>query len=223
MLGWLRILVFSGLFAAALVPLGSVSAQGADRDLLSNQACRANPDSEDCICRDVYEFSRTPKFIDISSAPYLRAAPVVQTIHPDGRVTYAAPVPPRGPEGFPYYSPEEGRWVGGLPEDYEDLENSKYAAYCSLEYFQENQYRLWYFALAFGGTLAAISIAWGGFVYMQESVSGETRSTARTTVLRVVIGLVLLACAFIVWDAVSGIFLDGSAVWDLRPGILERY
>ena len=58
---------------------------------------------------------------------------------------------------------------------------------------------------------------------MQEAVSGETRSTGRTIMIRAVLGLVVLAGVFLIWEGVSALFLQGYDIWRTEPGFLEIF
>ena len=215
---WLRVvLVMLPLLAVGLAGADPASAQ--DSALLDDAACRANPHSEECICRNIHAFAVVPRFVDYTQYP-----PVAQSLNcriEDGRRLCELPSPLRVP---PVFSEETLTWSGGnAADDYYFVENNKYKAYCSLAYFRENLRRLWVFALALAGGLVAISIAWGGVIYMQEAVSGETRSTGRTIMIRAVLGLVVLAGVFLIWEGVSALFLQGYDIWRTEPGFLEIF
>ena len=215
---WLRaVLVMLPLLAVGLVGADTASAQ--DSNFLDEAACRVNPHSEECICREIHGFAVVPRFVD-----YTRYPPVATSLDcsvVDGRRVCQLPDPPRA---HPQFNPDTLTWSGGNPAlDYFFVENTKYKAYCSLAYFRENLRRLWVFALAFAGGLMAVTVAWAGVIYMQEAVSGETRSTARLILIRSVLGLVILAGVFLIWEGVSALFLQGYDIWRTEPGFLEIF
>ena len=214
---WLRaVLVMLPLLVVSLVGADTASAQ--DSALLDEAACRVNPHSEECICRNIHAFAVVPRFVDYTVYPPVATA--LDCSIEDGRRVCDLP----SPERYLEFDQETLTWSGGdSQEDYFFVENEKYKAYCSLAYFRENLRRLWVFALALAGGLVAISIAWGGVVYMQEAVSGETRSTGRTIMIRAVLGLVVLAGVFLIWEGVSALFLQGYDIWRTEPGFLEIF
>ena len=188
--------------------LSSGTAHAQRADIFSGEggeACRNDPHSEECICREVVRYAWVPN---------------------DWEEVAGVPSYPPVAIGA-YWDDEIKSWVPqteGDPDKKLDMEaNSKYKAHCSLAYFRENLTRLWYFLLALGGTLAGVSIAWAGFVHMQESVSGETRSMSRTMIIRTVLGVILLACVFFAWQGVSDLFLGEFEIWSDRPGLLEGF
>lgn len=225
--GFLIALPLVGIFAFAAAP---VSAQGGD-ELLERPACRVNPHSEECICSDVHAYSLVPRFVDYTVWPPVALA-LDCAIDGSGKRSCGDPSPPRAD---PLFDVDSGRWLpaGGsrdsnaiavsIDRDFTLVQNEKYKAYCSVSYFRENLRRLWVFALAFAGGLVAITVAWGGTIYMQEAVAGETRSFARAVIIRSLLGLILLAAVYLIWEGVSGMFLGGFDIWRTPPGFLELF
>ena len=204
-----------------LASAGPALAQGPDdSELLRNQACRVNPHSEECICREVHAYSMVPLFVDYTSSTGVPVAFAYDCAIKDGRRECTDPKDKRA---APVFDPDSLTWSGGATRDYVVVQNTKYKAYCSLAYFRENLRRLWVFALAFAGGLMAITVAWCGATYMQEAVSGENRAMARTVLIRSVLGVVVLAAVFLIWEGVSGLFLQGFDIWRTEPGFLEMF
>lgn len=200
-----RVLAVAVLAVVCGMVLSSGTAHAQREDILSGdagEACRKNPHSEECICFDVSRYAKVPV----------------------AWVEVAAGVPEYPPVAIgATWDDELKSWVSADPDNLKTEVNSKYKAHCALSYFRENLRRLWYFMMALGGTLTAVSIGWAGFVHMQDSVSGETRSMSRTIIIRTVLGVVLLACVFFAWEGVSGLFVGEFEIWSDRPGLLEGF
>ena len=216
---FLFIRVFLVLSAAAgfalLTPPPPALAQSTEV-LLDNPACRENPHSQDCICAEVMKFGFFPK-----------------DFNPDG-----TPVDSNGDNVLPVEK-EDGVWVervqiidGGLPvvvevkvldENLSDLQfmtDDRYSQRCAMAYFRENHRRLWYFAVALGGSFTVLSLIWGGVVYMQNAASGVMElSRIRGMLARVLIGMVILACALLIWDGISGALFSGVDSWTHDRGV----
>lgn len=208
-------------FGVWLVPDGA-SAQR--EDLLTDQACRNDPNSEACICRDVFVYRLVPANIDYSTFPPQAGFRMDGNNRVDqveieglGMVRRAS-----GSSAPPVWNDELKRWDGDLV-DMEVRPNTAFDSYCSLEYFRENLRRLVYVAMAVGGLLFALSVGWAGFVHMQETASGAAQSSARNIILRTFIGMILLASVFVVWEGVSGLFLGGVDIWDTDPRLFEFF
>ena len=97
--------------------------------------------------------------------------------------------------------------------------NDQYGQQCSLSYVRENLRRLYFFVAAVGAGFAAISMTWAGVVYMQESSSGMDLTRARGMMIRVLIGLVVLASALMGWEGVNDLLLLHVESWDPRTGV----
>lgn len=82
---------------------------------------------------------------------------------------------------------------------------------CALRYLQRNLGALWKFAAVLAGSLATGSLVWAGFVLMQDSVNGEGIARARTIVVRVLVGVLIVAMGSFVMEA---LFLDLFGVPD---------
>ena len=122
----------------------------------------------------------------------------------------------------------DGLWVdgelcGGWNED-SDLEfmrDDRYKQRCALSYFREDQRRLWYFAVALGASFTVISLIWVGVVHMQNTASGVDISKTRAMLVRVMIGLIILACAFLIWDGLNELLFKGLDSWTLEQGVFH--
>lgn len=97
----------------------------------------------------------------------------------------------------------------------EFVKTRKYRYLCSMSYLRENIRRGWSFVVLLAAGLASVSMVWCGFVYAQETSSGEQRATARLLLIRVIIGVLLVAMAYLAWDVVNGFFFAGSEGWNL--------
>lgn len=202
-----RLWWFLALFWLALP--APVSAQATD-DLLAEAACRENPHGEDCICAEVTPFAYFPKRF---------AAGLPADTNGDTR-------PPELVDGVWMDRYGNDLYLGGALEkekgvtsDLVYTDNRVYGEHCAMAYFREDLRRLWYFAVALGATFMAASLAWMGVVHMQNSASAVDLSRTRGMLLRVILGVVILASALVVWEAVSGfLFLDREA-WTLERGI----
>ena len=93
------------------------------------------------------------------------------------------------------------------------MQDDRYAQRCALSYFRENQRRLWVFAVAVGVGLAVLSLIWTGLTFMQQSASGLDLSRARQHLARIIIGVVVLACAAIVWEGLNEVLFSGVDFW----------
>ena len=201
-----KLLVALAVGALSLtVGLGKVEAQGGI-DLFSEEACQENPHSEACICVNVMRYALYPIGFDLSGKP-----------HPD---------PASSPPAYPVFNEETGLWVGIPPTFNETTKvweggnlrfsySDRYGQHCTLSYVREDLRRLWYFVAAVAGLIAAMSFAWAGVMYMQESASGGDMSRSRGVVVRVAIGLVLVGSAFGIWESTSGLLVGHLQNWTL--------
>ena len=106
--------------------------------------------------------------------------------------------------------------VGELADGVSDLQfmvDDRYNQRCAMSYFRENQRRLWVFAVWLGAGFTVISLIWGGVAYMQNAASGVELSRIRGMLTRVLVGFVILACALLIWDGVSGALFYGVDSW----------
>ena len=213
---WLRVSLFF-LLVLGLVLLQfprPASAQSTDL-LLESQACRANPHSELCICADVRVHGLFPKEFEPDGTP--------KDEDGDG---YA---PSRSIDGVWEDHPDEAdnhnsSLVGDEDNDKKrsDLEfmaSDRYSQHCALSYVRENQRRLWYFAVALGTMFTVISMIWVGVTYMQNSASGVDLSRSRAMLMRVVIGIVILASAFLIWEGLNEVLFNRLDSWTLERGV----
>ena len=94
-----------------------------------------------------------------------------------------------------------------------------YAQHCAMSYFRENQRRLWVFAVALGAVFSVLSLIWIGVTYMQYSASGVELSRARALLMRVIIGLVIMACALLIWEGLNEYLFSGVESWTQNRGV----
>ena len=193
-----------------LMEPGIVYAQ-AGIDRFSEEACVENPHSEACICVAVRRYGQYPRGYDSMGTP--------------------TPVDVGGSLEYPVFLEEERVWVG-IPAVYNpDTDqweggnlvpalNDRYGQHCALSYVREDLRRLWYFLAAVGGLLAAMSFAWAGVMYMQDSASGGDISRSRAVMVRVVIGMVFLGSSVLVWENLSGLLVSHLDTWTLN---FDRY
>ena len=209
MVKWILLgLVVVGSLWISVSPVGSVMAQS-NEDFLADAECDDDPNSEQCICARVRQFALYPRFISSGGVIALYDS------DDDGEV--------------PFLDPDDGVWKDSDGEatgvsrsgldpvvtELVSLPSDEYGQNCSLAYFRENLRRLWFFAVALGGGLAALSLGWAGVAYMQASASGADLSRSRTMIMRVLIGIVILACAYLIWEGASNLFLGGYETWSL--------
>lgn len=204
-----------------LVP-GEASAQR--EYLLTDQACQADPNSEACICRDVFLYRLVPANVDYSSYPPTAGFRMDNGNRVDQAEIEGIGMVQRGagPHAPPEWNAELKRWEGNMV-DMEVRPNTAFNSYCSLEYFRENLRRLVYVVIAIGLLLFTVSVGWAGFVHMQETASGSAQSSARNIIVRTVIGMILLASVFVIWEGVSALFLDGLDIWDTDPRVFDLF
>ena len=117
----------------------------------------------------------------------------------------------------PTFNPANGKWEGG---NLERALTDRYGQHCTLSYVREDLRRLWYFLAAVAGLLAAMSFAWAGVMYMQDSASGNDISRSRAVMVRVVLGMVIIGSSFLVWESVSGLLVSHLDTWTLN---FDRY
>ena len=99
------------------------------------------------------------------------------------------------------------------------MSSDRYGQHCALSYVRENQRRLWYFAVALGSMFTVISMIWVGVTYMQNSASGVDLSRSRAMLMRVVIGIVILASAFLIWEGLNEVLFSRLDSWTLERGV----
>ena len=201
--------------AGALAAPSGVEAQ-AGIDLFAEEICRENPHSEDCICVHVRRFGLVPIYEDGNDTPEPDPDPLV-------------PEPDRLPVfdstggiwlGVPQQFDEDGKWIAG---NLQFIQSDSYGEHCSLAYVREDMRRLWRFVASVSALMAAMSFAWAGVMYMQDSASGGDVSKSRGVVIRVVVGLILVGSAYIVWEGASGFTVQHLDNWTLDFGKLHDF
>ena len=202
-------LVVAGVCCLALwSPSGPVAAQGGEV-LLTDEVCRSDPNSEDCICRGVKRISRVPA-AGVVFDPGL--GPQVDT----SSALWDPDVVPH-----PVWDEDSRQWTGN-EEHFEYIPTDHYKAFCSMEYFREDLRRLLYFLIALASGLVLISVAWAAVIHMMDSATGEQRSQARTIIVRTIVGLVLIAMLFVIYDQVSGLAVGTFDIWDTDVPFLQE-
>ena len=180
------------------------SAQSTDL-LLESEACRADPHSEECICADVQLYGLFPKEFKSDVA-----GPERTDADGDGKF------PSKTIDGLWEDDPDEA--VVREESDLEFTSSDRYGQHCALSYVRENQRRLWYFAVALGTMFTVISMIWVGVTYMQNSASGVDLSKSRAMLMRVIIGIVILASAYLIWEGVNEVLFNRLDSWTLDRG-----
>ena len=212
---FLILLVVAGFIM--LAPPPPASAQSTEL-LLENTVCRDNPHSEDCICAEVRKFGYFPDEFDIEGEPV--------DSNEDGAF------PTKTPDGV-WVDGAGGVWADGKGElwleggdplnpvesDLQFAVDDRYNQRCAMSYFRENQRRLWVFAVWLGAGFTVISLIWGGVAYMQNAASGVELSRIRGMLTRVFVGFVILACALLIWDGISGTLFFGADFWTQDRGV----
>ena len=118
----------------------------------------------------------------------------------------------------------EGKWYGTLASvdrlgNYRDdgdlrlVSNQAYDFDCSVSYFREDLRRAWQFAAILAGTFLFAGMAWAGVAYMQDSASGADLSRSRAMMFRMILGLIMVASAYVVWEAVGENLLGHLQTW----------
>ena len=191
------------LLPLAVVPSGA-SAQSVDV-LLESEACKRNPHSEDCICAEVQKFAFFPKALKPGEDPYADPG-VVLNLDNDG-------------DGFQpglinrVWVDHDNEADSGDKSDLQFVLTDDYGQDCALSYFRENLRRLWVFGVALGAVFASISFIWIGVTHMQHTASGMDISKSRMMFVRVGLGIIILACALIVWEGLNDYLLEGLNGW----------
>ena len=201
---------------SALFLASSGDARAQEFDLFEDEACREDPSGEDCICAKVRQLGHYP----INSEW-------------DVDVGYVVGLDSDGDGVVPEFDPERGIWSGNpatpasVDADAPDGDlifsrNDFYHQQCALSYFREDLRRMWRFGVALGAALAAASVAWAGVVWMQESASGNDIARSRGMIIRVVIGVIILSCSYLVWEGVSSMLSGHLETWSGERGSFYR-
>ena len=212
-----------------LAPPPPASAQSTEL-LLENAVCRDNPHSQDCICAEVRRFGYFPKsFLPIFDPELPDGSPVdsnLDDVFPrltkEGVWVEMVPLEENGVKVMGTDGKPVGVEVMPLEEEESDLQfavDDRYNQRCAMSYFRENQRRLWVFAVWLGAGFTVISLIWGGVAYMQNAASGVELSRIRGMLTRVFVGFVILACALLIWDGISGTLFFGADFWTQDRGV----
>lgn len=194
-----------GILAAGLQPLPA-SAQGVDT-LLDNPVCREDPYSEDCICAEVRQVAMFPLVID----PSTRSA-----VDSDSD-TFA----PTETDGVWRDHPDEA--VAGLASELVYVQTDEYGQQCAMSYWRENQRRLWVFGVSVAAVFTVIGMVMVGITYMQHSASGMDLSRARLQLIRIFIGVVIVACSMLVWEGVNAFLFSNLESWTFERGVFYDF
>ena len=212
-----------------LAPPPPASAQSTEL-LLENSVCRDNPHSQDCICAEVRRFGYFPKsFLPIFDPEFPDGSPadfneddVFPRLTKEGVWVEMVPLLENGVKVMGTDGKPVGVEVMPLDKDESDLQfavDDRYNQRCAMSYFRENQRRLWVFAVWLGAGFTVISLIWGGVAYMQNAASGVELSRIRGMLTRVFVGFVILACALLIWDGISGTLFFGADFWTQDRGV----
>ena len=218
---FLILLVVAGFIM--LAPPPPASAQSTEL-LLENAVCRDNPHSEDCICAEVRRFGYFPKGFKVDGTPAdSNEDDVFPRLTKEGVWVERVPLLENGVKVMGTDGKPVGVEVRPLePEEESDLQfavDDRYNQRCAMSYFRENQRRLWVFAVWLGAGFTVISLIWGGVAYMQNAASGVELSKIRGMLTRVFVGFVILACALLIWDGISGTLFFGADFWTQDRGV----
>lgn len=192
-------LFWAGLALALGVWLAPDGASAQREDLLTDQVCRNNPNSEACICRDVFVYRLVPANIDYSTFPPQAGFRMdgnnrVDLVEIEGIGMARQDL---GSPAAPVWNDELKRWDGDMV-DMEVRPNTAFDSYCSLEYFRENLRRLVYVTMAVGGVAVCVKRRLGGLrPYAGDGERGGA-VVGRNIILRTFIGMILLASGFVV-------------------------
>ena len=219
---FLILLVIAGFIM--LAPPPPASAQSTDL-LLENSVCRDNPHSQDCICAEVRQFGYFPKSFKVNGTgpKDSNGDEVFPMLTEEGVWVEMVPLVENGVKVLDMYGKPVGVKVKRLePDAKSDLHFAVDDAYnqrCAMSYFRENQRRLWVFAVWLGAGFTVISLIWGGVAYMHNAASGVELSRIRGMLTRVFVGFVILACALLIWDGISGTLFFGADFWTQDRGV----
>ena len=208
---FLAVVVF--LLVGFLAAPEGVLAHGHE-ELFGEESCRdpdIGPYHEYCICAQVRKFGEFPKGGGVEE--------IEDPLNPGEYITVGDDYD--GDGELPQFDEVEEIWVGDA-DDLGLFVSDKYGQECALSYVRENMRRGWYFLAVLGAGFAAISMTWVGVVYMQESSSGSDLTKARGMLIRVLIGLVIVTCALLAWEAISGFLLDYRETWTLDRDTFYR-
>ena len=215
-------LVVLALLTVLAGPGDTVWAQGVD--LFATEECQENPHTELCICGEVRKFGSLP--VHAVEDTSVEGGYVAWTGRPD-----AEPPGEAVPLDVAHFNDETELWEGETCE-FDEIDkdtcglvfayNDQYGQQCALSYVRENLRRLYFFVAAVGAGFAAISMTWAGVVYMQESSSGMDLTRARGMMIRVLIGLVVLASALMGWEGVNDLLLQHVESWTQDRGTYYR-
>ena len=219
---------FLAFVTAFLLMLPPSGAGAQEFDLFEDEACKEDPNSEECICAKVRAVAYYP-------LKYTRDPGV------DGEYSGEIFAESVGgdPDDKPVFNEDTGAWEGEIADPstlrYNDdgnvvsadgdlilTPNDNYNQQCSLSYVRENLRRLWRFGVALGAALAAASIAWAGVVWMQETSSGNDIARSRGMIVRVLIGVIILSCSYLVWEGLSGLLVGHIESWTGERGTFYR-
>ena len=221
--------VLAVLFGLVVLVCGGSDVALAQAGLEDEPACLVNPHSEECVCAQVLGLGYYPVGYEIEGSGADRQI-LPKDINKDGE--------------RPVFNEDTGEWeewapapVPGVlgpavppcdPEvkdscDLKWVDNPRYGQECSLEYVREDLNRLWKFVGALAAGLATVSFCWVGFVYMQESASGGDLSRVRNMLVRVFVGMIIVGCAVVIWEGVSGGLFGSKDSWSMERGVYHQW
>ena len=223
-------LAAAGLLAFFL-PGASASAQ------VGNPCAGEGIDSRECICHAIDDFAAVPMKLTIThdfDSPADGSYPDAwddQRTATTGRAVFNGEtglwesdtpgrplsVAPWGTEELPAADPENPPNVISTNRPSHDMVlvlNDRYNELCAFSYLRENLGRVWRFAVILAGAAAAISLAWGGVAYMQDSASYGDAARIRMAMLRVLMGLAVVGLALVAWNAMDGFLFTHVDSWN---------
>ena len=205
----LPLLFLLGLLALLGLP-GDAHAQGIHDTLLDEAACLTDINSQECICARVRILGKYPLVYDDPVTAAYESDTDGDGIHPrlnaDGYWEDGV-----GPA--PGFLPESA--AGSADTELEFRANDNYKDHCALSYWREDMRRLYRFLVVLGVGFAAISLGWAGVMWMQASSSGEDLRQVRLVVIRVFMGMVILATAYVIYEGASDLLMDRVESWSL--------
>ena len=221
--------VFVVLLGLVVLVCGGSDVALAQAGLEDVPACLVDPHSEDCICAQVTQLGYFPVGYVVEGNGDSRKVlpkdvnndgnrPVFDEVRGEWREWSPTPVP--GVVGVGP-TPCDPKVAGSC--DLKWVDNPRYGQECSLEYVREDLNRLWKFIGAVAAGIAAVSFCWVGVVYMQEAASGGDLSKARNMLVRVMVGVIIVGCAVVIWEGVSGGVLGGKDSWSMERGVYHDW
>lgn len=203
--------VLLAFFLWIVIQPPAASAQGGGTDtLLDNPVCRDDPYSEDCICAEVKQLALFPREMN----------PVGDgtAVSSDSSDDSFAPILTDGVWGD---HPDEAN--AGITTELVYIQTDDYGQQCALSYWREDTRRLWVFAVSVGALFTVIGMVMVGITYMQHSASGMDLSRARLQLIRIFIGIIILACSMLVWEGINSFLFSNMESWTFERDVFYDF